>query len=200
MILWGLALVLTFGACSGKLASPTPVPPPAPTPPSAPLPPVTDAEKRCDVQEMSRWSDDTWHDIGAAYIGATILVGIAGTDYSQTPDELESYREFLKGTRNIVENEWNALFETHVHVKQTVMNVQNIAPIKTATTVVFLPDFPSEWVTRYQDIVNLAGTANSKIRANEQVVSLPPEPLRAVVGVLDNQFHCRIAEARRLLG
>ncbi len=198
LILWGLALVLTAGACSGELASPAPSPPPTATSPNALLPPPNEKEEQCDVQEMSLWSDEKWHDMGAAYIAATILVGIAGTDYSQSPGDLERYRDFLKGPQGIVENQWNVLFDTHAHVKQVVITAQDASPIKTATTTVFLPRFPREWTTRYDGVVSLGGASDGTIRFNENVIALPPAQVRDMLDVLDNQFHCRIAEARRL--
>ena len=108
------------------------------------------ASERCDAPAMAKWSDETWQDTAVLYLGAAILVGISGTDWSLSPRELGDYGDFLNGTHRPTTGEWSSLLNAHREFSSTLVSGTMVAGSGQSkggwsTTLMvdsFRPDFP----------------------------------------------------------
>ena len=158
-----------------------------------------EAADRCDEARIAEWSDEIWEDTALAYVGAAILVGIAETDWSLSPMDLQSYREFLNGSREFAAGEWSGLFDMHKKFSDTLANATNIRSSGALmVTDYFRPDFPHFWLAQYHDVVpSLRDRTFSDGRFKGTITVLQgqtADPLRDSLSLFQNQFYCRTTE------
>ena len=189
----------------------------APPPTSAPVPtPTTDvplsvrsgevhrdhwygAAEICVASEMAQWSNAIWQDTAVTYLGATIVLGAARTDWSLSPEDLRDYREFLDGTRTFATSEWSSMFETYKRFNDTLASAIMVRSSGAVMISDFLrPDFPHAWLATYHSVLpRLQEMSNSDGRLTG-TIRIPQgrddNPVRDSLGLFKNQFYCRTAE------
>ena len=177
----------------------------APSPSETRQTPISDpsawygAGERCDTSEMVGWSDETWQDTAVRYLGATILLGISGTHWSLSPQELRDYRDFLNGTYRPSTGQWSSLLDTHREFGSTLMSGTTVA--RSGSTLLidsFRPDFPRAWLATYHNLLPALVEMSLPDGRLRGAISIPQgvddNPVRGSLDFFRNQFDCRTAE------
>ena len=166
------------------------------------------ASRRCDAPTMAKWSDETWQDTAVRYLGATILLGISGTQWSLSPRELRDYGDFLNGTYRPTTGEWSSLLNTHREFSSTLMSGTMVTGSGPkiggwSTTLMvdsFRSDFPSSWLATYHSLLPALVEISLPDGRLTGVIAIPQgaegNPVRDSLGIFRNQFDCRTAELR----
>ena len=157
------------------------------------------AGERCDNSEMARWSDETWQDTAVRYLGATILLGISGTQWSLSPRDLREYRDFLNGAYRPSTGEWSSVLDTHREFGSTLMSGTMVA--RSGSTLLidsFRPDFPRAWLATYHNLlpalVEMSLPDGRLSGAISIAQGVDDNPVHGSLDLFRNQFDCRTAE------
>ena len=155
------------------------------------------AADRCDFSRMEEWTDEVWNDTAWAYMGAATLVGIADTDWSIAPMELQVYREFLNGSRTFAIDEWTGLLDTHERFRKTFLNATQLGNLGSALVIhdLLMADFPHVWFAEYQEIlprIKARTTADGRFTGSISIrQGQEDNPLHEAMRIFSNQFYCR---------